>query len=116
MLEDTTDSPWVFPSVEGNGPITTLQKAVRRIRRDTKLDFRPHDLRRTAASNMTGMGTNRLTVARILNHAEHDVTAVYDRHSYDQEKRQALDAWGARLEKIVTGTQRPTKVVPLHRG
>ncbi len=116
MLRDTSDYPWVFPSVEGNGPVTTLQKAVRRIRRDTKLDFRPHDLRRTAASHMTGMGINRLTVAKILNHAEREVTAVYDRHSYDQEKRNALEAWGGRLEKIVTLTQRPTKVVPLRQG
>jgi integrase len=116
MLKDTGDCRWVFPSADGNGPVTTLQKAVRRIRRDTKMDFRPHDLRRTAASHMTGVGINRLTVAKILNHAEREVTAVYDRHSYDQEKRQALEAWGARLEKIVTGTQRSTKVVPLRRG
>ena len=116
MLEDRGDSPWIFPSAEGNGPVTTLQKAVRRIRRDAKLDFRPHDLRRTSASHMTSMGISRLTVAKILNHAEREVTAVYDRHSYDQEKRQALDAWGARLEKIATGSQRPPKVVPLRRG
>jgi integrase len=116
MIKDAGESPWLFPSADGNGPVTSLQKAVRRIRRDTKLDFRPHDLRRTAASHMTGMGISRLTVAKILNHAEREVTAVYDRHSYDQEKRQALDAWGAHLEKIVTGTQRPVKVSPLRRG
>jgi hypothetical protein len=51
-------------------------------------------------------------VAKILNHAEREVTAVYDRHSYDQEKRQALEAWGSRLEKIVTGTQKTAKIVP----
>jgi integrase len=48
----------VFPTADGNGTVATLQKAVRRIRRDAKLDFRPHDLRRTAASHMTGMGIN----------------------------------------------------------
>lgn len=35
---------------------------------------------------MTGMGISRLAVKKILNHAERDVTAVYDRHSYDPEK------------------------------
>ncbi len=65
---------------------------------------------------MTGMGINRLTVAKILNHAEHEVTAVYDRHSYDQEKRQALEAWGASLEKIVKGVQKTAKIVSLRRG
>ena len=65
---------------------------------------------------MTSSGRSRLTVAKILNHAEPEVTAVYDQHSYDQEKRQALQAWGSRLEEVVTGTHRPTKVVPLRRG
>jgi len=116
MIGDTGDCPWISPSADGDGPVTTLQKAVGRIRRDTKMDFTPHDLRRTAASHMTGMGIHRLIVAKILNHAEREVTAVYDRHSYDQEKRQALGAWGARLEEIVTRTQGPVKVVPLRRG
>jgi hypothetical protein len=59
---------------------------------------------------MTGMGISRLTVKKILNHAERDVTAVYDRHSYDPEKRTALDAWGRRLEAIVSGVARPASV------
>jgi integrase len=50
---------------------------------------------------MTGMGIPRLTVSKILNHAEPGVTAVYDRHSYDTEKRDALDRWSARLESII---------------
>ena len=47
------------------------------------------------------IGVPRLTVAKILNHAEQGVTAVYDRHSYDREKREALDAWAKRLAEIV---------------
>lgn len=62
--------------------------------------FTPHDLRRTAASLMAGAGVPRLVVGRILNHVEPGVTAVYDRHSYDAEKRAALEAWAARLEGI----------------
>lgn len=64
-------------------------------------DWTPRDLRRTAASHMAGMGVPRLVVARVLNHAERGVTAVYDRHSYDAEKREALDAWAAKLQEIV---------------
>jgi len=76
------------------------------------VDFWPHDLRRSAASHMTSMGVSRLTVAKVLNHVERGVTAVYDRHSYDAEKRQALDAWARRLHAIVTGESAP-KVVEL---
>jgi hypothetical protein len=53
------------------------------------------------AAPPSGIGIGRLVVSKILNHAEPGVTAVYDRHSYDAEKRSALAAWGARLEEIV---------------
>lgn len=39
----------------------------------------------------------------ILNRVETGVTSVYDRHSYELEKRAALDFWGKRLEQIVSG-------------
>jgi hypothetical protein len=63
---------------------------------------------------MTGMGISRLTVGKILNHVESNVTATYDRHSYDAEKRQALEAWSTRVQEIVTGERAAgAKVVPL---
>jgi hypothetical protein len=40
-------------------------------------------------------------VSKILNHVETRVTAMYDRHSYDAEKRAALDFWGRRVEAIL---------------
>lgn len=64
-------------------------------------DFHGHDLRRTAASLMAGAGVPRLHVGKVLNHAERGVTAVYDRHSYDPEKRAALDTWGRKLAAIL---------------
>jgi integrase len=75
--------------------------------------FVPHDLRRTAASHMTSMGIPRLVVAKILNHIEPGVTRVYDRHSYDAEKRQALEAWGRKVLALVAGET--GKVIPLQR-
>jgi hypothetical protein len=51
---------------------------------------------------MAGMGIPRLVVGKILNHVEQGITKVYDRHSYDKEKREALNAWGARLSHIVS--------------
>jgi len=50
------------------------------------------------------MGVPRLTVSKILNHIESGITAVYDRHSYDNEKREALALWGDRLSRIIKGT------------
>jgi integrase len=95
------ESSWVFPSASGLSPLAGIQKAIQRVRRRAGIDLRGHDLRRTAASNMASMGIPRLVIARVLNHVETGVTAVYDRHSYDREKREALEAWGRRLEEIV---------------
>jgi integrase len=67
------------------GPVGPLGLSDARAQAKRLRDLRLHDFRRTAASLMTGMGISRLTVKKILNHAERDVTAIYDRHSYDAE-------------------------------
>jgi integrase len=98
------DSPYLFPSPRGNNPITVraLTRAVdRNIEALGVADFTPHDLRRTAASHMAGLGIQRLVISKILNHVEPGITAVYDRHTYDPEKREALDTWASRLGGIV---------------
>ena len=63
---------------------------------------------------MTSGGILRLVVSKILNHVESGVTAVYDRHSYDREKRQALDSWGRKLKSMVEGAE-PANVIPMFR-
>ncbi len=103
LKTERLEPPWIFPSPKPGRHLEHMVQATRRIRKRSGVEFVPHDLRRTAASYMTGMGMPRLTVKKILNHVESDVTATYDRHSYDQEKRQALEAWGQRLEEIVSG-------------
>jgi integrase len=94
-------------------PISNLQKPLRRIKEASKVEFRFHDLRRTAASLMTGIGIPRLVVSKLLNHVEQGITSVYDRHSYDAEKRAALLRWEHRLREILEQKQKPSKVVAL---
>ena len=76
-------------------------------------DVRPHDFRRTAASMMASGGVPRLTISKILNHVETGVTAIYDRHSYDPEKKAALIWWGAKLDAVITGKR--SRVLPFAR-
>lgn len=99
----TNGSKWLFPSPKGDGHIipTTIDHALRNNfdKFDSVKPFTPHDLRRTAASHMTALGVSRLVVSKLLNHADRTVTAIYDRHSYDNEKKQAMDAWSAKLRK-----------------
>jgi integrase len=114
QLQATASSLWVFPSPRRvQQPFHNVQKPAGQLMAMSGVVFVPHDLRRTAASHMTSMGIPRLVVAKILNHIEPGVTRVYDRHSYDAEKRQALEAWGRKVMALVTGE--PGKVIPLQR-
>lgn len=109
-------SSWLFPSPKVDGPIGrfafnhALYKTLPKLGLE---NITPHDLRRTGASNMTSLGINRLVVSKILNHVETGVTAVYDRHGYDAEKRHALEVWAARLQEIINGKPATSNVVPL---
>ena len=63
-----------------------------------------HDMRRTAASGMAGLGIAPHVVEAVLNHRSgtiKGVAAVYNRYSYATEKRDALDKWAARVSVIV---------------
>lgn len=110
-------SPWVFPSPKENQHVhrNALAMAIRRARGRatdalTVVDFSPHDLRRSAASHMASAGVERFLIGRLLNHVEPGVTKVYDRHSYDAEKRKAIDKWNRLLASIV-GTSIVSEVV-----
>ena len=63
---------------------------------------------------MASLGIARFVVGRVLNHAEPGVTRIYDRHSYDGEKRSALEKWDRRLRTIL-GEPVAAKVVEISR-
>lgn len=114
LKEITGNTEWVFPSpIHKCGHISNVQKAALRVKEYSGVeDFKPHDLRRTAASLMTSMGISRLVVSKILNHVERGVTSVYDRHSYDHEKRVALDKWSWQIEQILE--QGKADIIPMN--
>jgi len=99
-------SNWLFPSPISDKHMTgaAVDRALRRNRQvfEKTEPATPHDLRRTAASYMTALGTPRLVVSKLLNHVENSVTAIYDRHSYDNEKKTAIDLWGGKIMRIIT--------------
>ena len=103
-------SEWIFPNPRNRSAhVRSVEDLAERVRAASKVFFRAHDLRRTAASLMAGMGVPRLVVGKILNHIEPGVTSVYDRYSYDREKREALNAWGARLSSIIEAKQKTSE-------
>jgi len=106
---------WLIPSSIGSGHMTVagLSNAVSVNQKHFGLPrFTPHDLRRTAATQMTKAGVPQAIVGKLLNHVEKGVTRVYDRHGYDPEKKAALEKWARELRRIL-GTPAKAKVVEL---
>ena len=60
-----------------------------------------HDLRRTARSLMARTGVRPDVAERAMGHAIQGVEAVYDRHSYRDEKAEALRQLAGLVERII---------------
>jgi integrase len=95
-------------SITGTQPFKGFGRAKERLDALSEVtDWRLHDLRRTTATEMAKMGVAQHVVEKILNHQSgviRGVAAIYNRHSYLDERRQALEAWARRLDAIVNGT------------
>lgn len=104
--------------------ILKLQKADTIERGDNPADVQPlphwtlHDLRRTGATGMARLGINLPVIEKILNHTSgsfRGVAGVYQRHSFAEEKRRALEAWSNFVFDLVN-PQHETNVVSLLRA
>lgn len=86
----------------GDGPINGFSKAKVQLDRHSGVnDWRLHDLRASVATNLSKLGYDRFTIKLVLNHKDSGVTAVYDRYTYLDEKREALQKWADWLYDIV---------------
>jgi len=71
--------------------------------------WRLHDLRRTCVSGMARLGIPPHVADKVLNHQSgtiFGVAAVYQRHEFLPERREALDLWGAHVADIVVEASR----------
>jgi integrase len=86
---------------------------------DNQLKLDPwtvHDLRRSAATHMAEIGIAPHIIEAILNHVsghKAGVAGIYNRASYDREKRVALATWADHV--LATVEARPANVVPMRR-
>jgi integrase len=77
-------------------------------------DWTLHDLRRTVASGLQRLGVRLEVTEAVLNHrggSVSGITAVYQRHSYAEEKRAALARWADHIDGLISGAS--GKVVAL---
>lgn len=103
------NSEFVFTTT-GRSSISGFGRLKRRIdaslERDTE-NWRIHDLRRTVATNLAMMRVPPHIIEAVLNHKSgivSGVAAVYNRHAYLDEKREALQLWATKVEKMTTST------------
>jgi integrase len=67
-------------------------------------DWTLHDLRRTFATNLAEMGIAPHVIEKLLNHVTgtiSGVAAIYNRHRYEKECREAVNLWEARLQVLL---------------
>lgn len=101
-----------------DSPMTahSLSRAIVRHWNDMKFDtedrFKPHDLRRTVRTRLAEVGITDIVAERVLGHKLQGVLGIYNRHSYDVEKRQALALWEKRLSEILGFAESANNVIP----
>ena len=64
-------------------------------------DWRVHDLRRTVRTGIDKLGTLPHICEAVLNHLPPKLVRTYNRNTYENEKRKALDTWAHHLKTIV---------------
>lgn len=103
-VEKTQD--FVF-SVAANKAFRQFSRAKRTLDRLCGITgWRLHDLRRTCVSGMARLGIAPHVADKILNHQAgtiSGVAAVYQRHEFLSERREALDLWAAHVNEILRG-------------
>jgi integrase len=75
--------------------------------------WRLHDLRRTCVSGMARLGVAPHVADKVLNHQSgtiSGVAAVYQRHDFLAERKEALELWSAHVIKIVAKTSLDSRI------
>ena len=101
------DDELLFPARTGNGTVFSGWSKCK-ARFDTELScvepYTLHDLRRTFASTLAKLGTPIHVTEKLLNHVSgtiSGVAAVYNRHTYAEEMRQAINDFERGLAELV---------------
>ena len=102
-------SKYVFPSFRRpDTHVVSLNKVMANYRELASFHFCIHDLRRTCSTFLFELGIHDRVVSGVLNHTPRDITnRVYNvpnPHYLVDEKREALCAWGNRVDEIVCTT------------
>ncbi len=100
--------PYVFSSTQR--PFQRFGEYKNRLDRVCQVrNWHIHDLRRTCVSGMAALGIAPHVADKILNHQSgtiSGVAAVYQRHEFMAERKEALDRWGEHVKQLVDSSTR----------
>lgn len=120
-IADSGKSPFVFPAFDRrrmiDKPVTrhapdhayaSLARKLGWVDANDAVNTGIHDLRRTVATNMARIGVPGELIDRVQGRVAggNKVSAIYNRHEYLAEKRDALERWERELLRIVGATTR----------
>ena len=114
-LPHINGSDYVF-TLDGMKPVTSWSRNKKELDKISGITgWQVRDLRRTVATGLQRLGVRIEVTEAVLNHvsgARGGIVGVYQTHDYLDEKREALEAWGAKVVGLVEGRE-SGKVVPL---
>lgn len=115
------DLPQLGPcalTTNGAAPFANIGKSKAALDRLADVSgWRLHDLRRTVATGLQRLGVRLEVIEAVLGHVSGSragIVGIYQRHRFNDEAREALAAWGAHVERLLTGST-GAEVVPLRR-
>lgn len=65
-----------------------------------------HDVRRSFASALAGLGVQLPVIEKLLNHTSGSfagIVGVYQKYTFADEKRQAVETWAKHIEQLMSG-------------
>lgn len=122
-LRRIDNSDFIF-TTNGKTPVSGWSRAKAQLDENDPTDkavipaWRLHDLRRTVATGMQKLGVGLQVVEAVLGHVSGSragVVGIYQRHTYDAEKRAALEAWGAHV-MVLGEEQKRGEIVAIRGG
>ena len=113
-----TTSSLVFPSRNGER-MAGWSKLIPRAMRESSIDFRLHDLRRTARTLMSRCGIGEDVAELAIGHLRRGLVATYNKDSAWDARKDAFERVSAHISQLVAGAAPNTdegegkRVVPL---
>jgi integrase len=110
VLRATPIAGYFTFSDSGDKPFNAFSRAKRELDKASAVEnWCIHDLRRTCVSGMARLGVPPHVADKILNHRSgtiSGVAAVYQRHDFMAERKEALERWGMHVNSELEGLAR----------